>query len=70
MKKPKKFHFNENFCDLIDNIAVHFDVSQSVLVEDLILSVLLPGKFNLQTTLILNDDFSKKQIEKYLLEGS
>lgn len=69
MKKPKKFHLNENLCNLIDNVADHFDVSQSVLVEELILSVLVPDKFNIQTIIILNDDFSKNQIEKNLLEG-
>ena len=69
MKKPKKFHLNENLCNLIDNVADHFDVSQSVLVEELILSVLVPDKFNIQMIIILNDDFSKNQIEKYLLEG-
>ncbi|MFC9542997.1 hypothetical protein ACFTQ7_24650 [Lysinibacillus sp. NPDC056959] len=69
MKKPKKFHLDTKLCELIDSISEHYKVSRSVFVEELILSVLMPDKFYIQTTLILNDDFYKEQVEKYLLEG-
>jgi hypothetical protein len=69
MKTPKKFHLDENLGSLITEISEHYGISQSTFVEELLLSVLVPDAFYIQTTIIKNDDFYKDQVEKYLLEG-
>jgi len=68
MKIPKKFRLNENLCYFIDNVSEHYDITKSALVEELLLHLLLPERFNVHANLILNDDFAKDQVEKYLRE--
>lgn len=63
---PKKLNLREDLSMLIDDISTHYKISKSDLVEELLLSVLIPDAFYIQTTLIKNDDHYVKAVEDYL----
>lgn len=71
-KLPKKtflLYYEENIDSLITSVAKQYNVKKSAIIEEMILSFLDPDKFLILLTIIQNDDFYKKQVEEYLLEG-
>lgn len=68
-KKTFLLYYEENIDSLITAVAKHYNVKKSAIIEEMILSFLDPDKFLILLTIIQNDDFYKKQVEEYLLEG-
>lgn len=61
-------YYDDKLDDFFTDVAKHYNVKKSALIEEMITSFLDPERFLLVLTLIKNDEFYEDRL-KVLLEG-